>query len=171
MYENSWEIHAGNELERNNKVVSWVKNDHIGFVIKYSYKGITHDYYPDFLIKLKNNLTLVLEIKGRDDEQNKTKRKYLREWVNAVNEQGQYGSWAWDVAFHQTEVRAIIEKHATSNTAVNITTKCPSCNKVANNHKDIEKEFGFRNVEGITRPQSWCKICRGKTQKENKDKK
>ena len=170
VYENSWEVHAGNELERNNNVISWVKNDHIGFVIKYSYKGITHDYYPDFLIKLNNSVTLVLEIKGRDDEQNKTKRKYLKEWIDAVNEHGKYGSWAWDVAFHQTEVRAIIEKHVTADTYANINTKCPACNKSVGNHKDVEKEFGFRNIDGITRPQSWCKECRSKTLKENKQR-
>ena len=60
-------------------MISWVKNDHIGFGIKYVYNGVIHDYWPDFLIRLKNNVTLVLEIKGIDNEQNKEKRRYLKE--------------------------------------------------------------------------------------------
>ena len=111
VYHLRWEMGAGQELERNKNVVSWVKNDHIGFGIKYLYNGVIHDYWPDFLIRLKNNVTLVLEIKGIDDNQNKEKRRYLDEWVQVVNEDGNYGTWLWDVAFHPTEVRGIINKH------------------------------------------------------------
>ena len=78
VYDSKWEMGAGHELERNKNVVSWVRNDHLGFVIKYLYNGIIHDYYPDFLIRLENNVTLVLEIKGIDDNQNKEKRRYLK---------------------------------------------------------------------------------------------
>ena len=31
---------------------------------------------------------LILEVKGIDDQQNKTKREYLNEWVSAVNSDG-----------------------------------------------------------------------------------
>lgn len=106
-----WEDAAFFELERNEKVVSWVKNDHLGFQIPYIHQGVLHKYYPDFLIKLKNKVTLVLEIKGIDDDKNRTKRKYLDEWVKAVNEDGRFGRWAWDVAFAQSQVKGLIRKH------------------------------------------------------------
>ena len=167
VYDSSWEIATGNEAERNKNVLSWIKNDHIGFVIKYSYNGHIHDYYPDFLIKLVNNTTLVLEIKGRDDEQNRTKRTHLKEWVDAVNEDGNFGTWAYDVAFNQTEVKGIIEKHLKTNVAANIIIRCPSCKKVARQRADIEEKFGFRNMDGITRPQSWCRECRNKPEGRN----
>ena len=112
VYDSTWEMSAGQELERNRNVISWVKNDHIGFEIKYMYKGIIHDYLPDFLIRLKNNVTLVLEIKGIDNEQNKEKRRYLEEWVDAVNEDGGYGIWTCDIAFSPNEVKGIIAKHS-----------------------------------------------------------
>jgi type III restriction enzyme len=75
-----WEQNAVFELERNPEVEAWVKNDHIGFDITYTYAGIIHKYYPDFLIRLKNGITLVLETKGQDTEKERTKRKAHRWW-------------------------------------------------------------------------------------------
>lgn len=159
----TWEISAGNELEQNKNVTSWTKNDHIGFAIEYSFDGVVHKYYPDFLIKLKNNVMLVLEIKGKDSEQNKAKREYLDRWIKAVNDDGSYGTWVWDVAFRQTEVRGKINKHMKTNASSNIIAKCPACGKFVRTRHKIEKEFGFRTVDGIIRPQSWCKKCRSKS--------
>ena len=31
---------------------------------------------------------------------------------------------------------------------------------IAKSHEDVEKYFGWRNVNGIMRPQSWCRKCR-----------
>ena len=99
-------------FERDPNVESWAKNDHLGFVIKYIHNGIIRDFWPDFLIRLKNNVTLVLEIKGRDDKQNQTKREYLKEWVDVINEDGKYGTWAQDVAFEPEAVEGIVARHA-----------------------------------------------------------
>ncbi len=160
VYDKGWEIKTGHELERNANVVSFVKNDHIGFVIKYMYNGIIHDYWPDFLIKLKNNVTLVLEIKGIDDEQNRTKRRYLKEWIDVVNEDGNYGTWTWDVAFNPSEVRGIISKHNKTELSARERASCPKCGRTAESRQTIEKEFGFRTIDGIIRAQSWCRRCR-----------
>lgn len=160
VYDSKWEMSTGQELERNKNVVSWVRNDHIGFGIKYMYNGVLHDYWPDFLIRLKNNLTLVLEIKGIDDNQNKEKRRYLEEWVDVVNEDGNYGTWMWDVAFNPSDVRRIIADHAKSEVSAREYARCPKCGKDAKSRQEIEKEFGFRNMDGIIRSQSWCRKCR-----------
>lgn len=162
VYDSSWEMGTGQELERNRNVVSWVKNDHLGFVIKYIYRGILHDYYPDFLIRLKNNVTLVLEIKGVDNDQNKEKREYLAEWIDVVNEDGRYGTWTWDVAFNPSDVRGILTKHTKTDVSSTESTKCPKCFKIAKSRPEIGKMFGFRNMDGLVKPQSWCKICRKK---------
>ena len=159
-YDSTWELAAIQEFERNSNVISWVKNDHIGFVIKYLYNGILHDYWPDFIIKLENNVTLVLEIKGVDDDMNRKKRDYLKRWVNAVNTDGNYGTWVWDVAFSPNTVKSIISKHAKSHESSTEYAKCPKCAKIALSRKNIEKKFGYRNINGITRPQSWCRSCR-----------
>jgi len=160
VYDSGWEMGAGQELERNKNVMSWVRNDHVGFVIKYLYNGTVRDYWPDFLIRLRNNVTLVLEIKGVDDNQNKEKRRYLEEWVDVVNEDGSYGTWTWDVAFSPSEVRGIISKHAKTEISAREHARCPKCARTAESRQEVEKEFGFRNVDGITRPQSWCRKCR-----------
>ncbi|MCY4491116.1 MAG: type III restriction endonuclease subunit R, partial [Thaumarchaeota archaeon] len=159
-YDLTWELAAIQEFERNANVISWVKNDHIGFVIKYLYNGILHDYWPDFIIRLENNVILVLEIKGVDDDMNRKKRDYLKRWVNAVNTDGNYGTWVWDVAFSPNTVKSIISKHAKSRESSIEYAKCPKCAKIAISRKNIEKKFGYCNINGITRPQSWCRNCR-----------
>ena len=160
VYDLRWEMGTGQELERNKNVISWVKNDHIGFDIKYLYNGVNHNYWPDFLIRLKNGITLVLEIKGIDNDKNKAKREYLQEWIDAVNDDGHYGTWACDVAFHPSEIRGVIEKHSKTNATSSGQAKCPKCFKIAKSRHEIEKEFGFRNMDGMAKPQSWCRRCR-----------
>lgn len=95
-------------------VTAWVKNDHIGFEIPYMWGGTVRRYIPDFIAKLTNGKTLVLEVKGVDTPQNQRKRKFLDEWIKAVNEDGRFGEWCWDVLFDPSEFDNIIVKHATS---------------------------------------------------------
>lgn len=111
--DSSWEATEAFELDRNKSVISWAKNDHLGFVINYVFRGVFHKFYPDFLIKLSNGKILILEIKGKDDQKNKTKRDYLNEWVNAVNNDGRFGKWSWDVSFRTSDIKDIIKKHST----------------------------------------------------------
>ena len=113
VFDSSWEASEAFELDRNKNVMSWAKNDHLGFIINYVYRGVIHKFYPDFLIKLRNDKMLILEVKGVDDQQNKTKREYLNEWVNAVNSDGGFGTWCWDVSFRTSDIRDIINKHST----------------------------------------------------------
>jgi len=158
--DSSWEANATFELERNQEVISWVKNDHLGFEIQYIYNGVVHKYYPDYLICLKNGITIVLEIKGQDSQQEQTKREALDEWIKAVNQDGRFGTWAWDVAFIPSEVRPKIAKYAKADVSSEINVKCPACGMIANNRQQVENLFGFRNMDGIIRPQSWCRDCR-----------
>jgi len=94
-------------------VDAWVKNDHVGFEIPYMWGGTVRRYIPDFLVKLNNGTTLVMEVKGVDTAQNQRKRKFLDEWIKAVNEDGRFGTWAWDVIFDPSEFDNVIFKHAT----------------------------------------------------------
>lgn len=106
-----WEASEAFRLDRHPRVVSWVKNDHLGFEVQYIFKGVVHKFRPDFLIKLVNDLMLVLEVKGRDSQQDRTKREFLGEWVTAVNQHGGFGRWAWDVSFDPADVDGIVDKH------------------------------------------------------------
>jgi len=112
VFDSTWEASEAFELERSKQVAAWVKNDHLGYEILYIYKGVVKKYRPDFLIRLTNGTTLVLEVKGQDTQQNRTKREFLDEWVRAVNEHGGFGRWAWDVSFDTGDVGGILKKHS-----------------------------------------------------------
>lgn len=111
IYDSAWEASESFELDNNDAVISWAKNDHLGFVISYLYKGVIHRFYPDFLIKLSNGKMLVLEVKGLDDEKNRTKRAALKEWMDAVNSDGRFGKWEWDVSFRPSDIKDILKRH------------------------------------------------------------
>lgn len=109
--DSTWEASEAYVFDKNQLVQSFVKNDHLGFTIHYNYQGIIRKYYPDFIIKMSNGKHLVLEIKGQDDERNRTKRAYLKEWTNAVNTHGGFGEWHSDVSFHPSDIEGIIKKY------------------------------------------------------------
>lgn len=111
VYDSRWEANESLELDRNKNVRAWVKNDHIGFEITYSFKGIIHKFRPDYLVRLTNGKTLILEVKGQDDQQQQTKREFLSEWVRAVNGHGGFGEWTADVSRHPKDVLEILERH------------------------------------------------------------
>jgi hypothetical protein len=109
--DSAWEGYAANVFETRDEVVSFAKNDHLGFQIHYLWQGSRRRYVPDFIVRLRNGVTLALEIKGVDSPQNKAKRDALAEWVSAVNAAGGFGTWAWDVAFEAAHVHDIVSKH------------------------------------------------------------
>ena len=74
------------------------ESDHIGFEVLDVFKGVVHKYRLDFIIRLKTGIFLVLETKGRDTDQDKTKRTFLEEWGRAVNEHGGFEKWSWAVS-------------------------------------------------------------------------
>jgi len=112
IFDSTWEATEAFELDRNEHIESWAKNDHLNFYVNYVFNGEIHKYYPDFLIKMKNGKMLVLEVKGKDDQKNKTKREYFKEWINAVNSDGRFGVWEFDVSFRPADVKDILQRHA-----------------------------------------------------------
>jgi len=110
--DSAWEQYAAEALESSTKVVSYARNDHLGFHVYYLWNGSKRRYVPDFLARLTNGEALILEIKGEDSEQDKAKRAALDLWVKAVNGNGGFGHWGWDVAFEPAQVHDIIDKHS-----------------------------------------------------------
>jgi type III restriction enzyme len=111
VYDSTWEATESYELERAPEVEAWVKNDHLGFEILYIWQGVVKKYRPDFLIRLTNGVNLVLEVKGQDTQETRSKRRFLDEWVKAVNEHGGFGLWRSDVVLQPKEVLGILRKH------------------------------------------------------------
>ena len=115
VYDSGWEASEAYFFDKSDLVESFVKNDHLGFTILYNHKGVIRKFYPDFILRLVNGDYMVLETKGVDSQQNQTKREYLNEWINTVNNHGGFGKWHWDVSFHPSDLLNIIRKFATNN--------------------------------------------------------
>jgi len=112
VFDSRWEASEAFELDRSPNVGAWVKNDHLGFEITYSFRGIIRKFRPDYMVRLANGRMLVLEVKGQDNQEQQTKREFLAEWVRAVNAHGGFATWAADVSRHPTDIHAILSKHA-----------------------------------------------------------
>lgn len=110
VYDSGWEATEAYLLEKNEHVKAWAKNDHLGFEIVYVYEGVVRKYIPDYLVKLDNGKTLVLETKGRMTEKDIAKRKALSTWIEAVNGTGEFGMWCNEVSLNVADVDAIIAK-------------------------------------------------------------
>ena len=109
VFDSTWEASEAFELDRNPDVEAWVKNEHLGFEVLYIFNGVVQKYRPDFIIRLKNGDHLILETKGQDTQQDKTKREFLDEWVRAVNEHGGFGKWQWAVSTNPADVAGILK--------------------------------------------------------------
>lgn len=96
--DSGWES-VGLEFERDRipGLISWAKNDHLGFEIYYLWQGQVHTYYPDYIIKFSKNRYLILEVKGKVRDQDKAKWQAAEEWVKAVNKNGNFSKWEFRV--------------------------------------------------------------------------
>ncbi len=104
-----WEFLEAKTINESKVVKSFVKNDHLNFVVYYNYQGVVRRFFPDFIIKLTTGENLIVETKGQDNEQNKTKRAFLDEWCRAINQHGGFGKWNWAVSFDPNDLGQIIQ--------------------------------------------------------------
>lgn len=109
--DSSWEYLEAKTINESTHVKSFIKNDHLNFVIFYNFQGVVKRFFPDFICKLNNGKNLIIETKGQDSEQNKTKRAYLDEWCKAINQHGGFGQWVWEVSFDPNDLQSLINKH------------------------------------------------------------
>jgi len=93
----SWEQAAAFALEASDAVVAYARNERLEFSIPYEFRGIPRSYFPDFLVSLADDSTLVLEIKGEETEEDRAKHVAADRWVAAVNNWGKLGRWRFRV--------------------------------------------------------------------------
>ena len=108
VFDSTWEAGEAFTLDHDPHVTAWVKNDHLGFEIHYLFQGGVHKYRPDFIVRLSSGVHLVLETKGQESAQDRTKRDFLAEWVGAVNEHGGFGRWASAVSYSPSDVHDVL---------------------------------------------------------------
>lgn len=92
----SWEQAATFQLEKLAKegiVYCYARNDRLEFNIPYELYGNPHVYEPDFIVRLRNSVNLILEVKGKGREDTDAKHQAAKRWVSAVNHWGRLGEW------------------------------------------------------------------------------
>lgn len=99
-------------FDASDDVHSWVKNHKLYLEIPYQYFGNTYRYRPDFIVKLKNGKTLLVEGKGVATEQDDAKATAARRWVQAVNNWGQLGDWHYELVFDANDLPELLAKHS-----------------------------------------------------------
>ena len=104
---NEWERHVAEVCEvlvEQGLLTSYAKNDHLGFTVPYVHKGRSHEYWPDFLLRLAPidgedfARTLIVEVSGSQKSPGPTKEKARTardSWCASVNNHGGFGRWGY----------------------------------------------------------------------------
>ena len=53
-----------------------------------------------------------MEMKGQNTPQDETKRRYLDEWVKAVNEHGGFGKWKAGLCLNPSDLPTVVHEAA-----------------------------------------------------------
>jgi type III restriction enzyme len=100
--DSDWEAEFCRVAEAHPRVKAYVKNHGLGFEVPYRYLAEPRMYRPDFIVLVDDGhgdndpLHLVVEIKGYRREDAKEKKLTMDTyWVPGVNNDGQYGRWAF----------------------------------------------------------------------------
>jgi type III restriction enzyme len=128
----SWEqkmAQALEELGEEGVLISYVKNQQLGFYIPYTVAGDEHNYIPDFIARIDDSfdvaqdrgrgkedpLNLIIEVSGQRDKDKEAKVSTARNlWMPAINNHGGFGRWAfieitdpWDA---KNTIRAAVKR-------------------------------------------------------------
>jgi len=107
--DSTWEQSVAFYLEQRVDLVRYYAKNDGGFMsIPYEYEGVKHSYEPDYLVKLTSSVTLLLEVKGEEDDQDRAKYQAARRWVTAVNNWGRLGTWEFRVCRDPQRVVEVI---------------------------------------------------------------
>lgn len=116
--DSGWEKDVATMLEDLPGVAAYVKNDHLGFTVPYTYEGRAARYTPDFLVRLDDSdgitRTLIVEVSGgakRHHSPGSVKEKAATAnhlWVPAVNRHGGWGRWAFVEVGEAVSARPLI---------------------------------------------------------------
>jgi type III restriction enzyme len=115
--DSKWESSAAYYLDHSPHVVSFVKNQGLGFAIPYLHAGGDHEYFPDFLVTLTNGVMLILETKGHDELES-LKAQAAERWVRAVNADGSHGAWRYALEHNMNDIPALIKRVAASRSPI-----------------------------------------------------
>jgi len=107
----SWEQAAALQLEAlalEGVVVCYARNDHLELNIPYEFYGQPRVYEPDFIVRLRNGLQILLEVKGQPMAETEAKHEAAKRWVRAVGHWGQLGRWGFEVCWDPQQLGALL---------------------------------------------------------------
>lgn len=109
-----WEQSAGFVLDHHPAVTKWVKNgEWLGFVVPWRrLDGRRARYFPDFLVETVNGVRLIIEIKGRMDDDVERKRVAAERWCAAVNWLDLYGTWEYWLVTDPSRLWGLLDESA-----------------------------------------------------------
>lgn len=115
---NSWEEALAQMLEGDRRVKAYVKNERLGFTIPYVHEGRTHEYVPDFLVRLVTDpsdceRTLIIEVSGSRKSPGPTAAKAetaRNQWCAAVNNWGEFGRWGYVEVRNPADARPLLDE-------------------------------------------------------------
>lgn len=98
--DSDWEGIAAKTLEELPQVISYVKNQFLGFTIPYVKEGKDRSYYPDFIARCRradgSMVNLIIEISGFSKDKAEKKWFVENRWLPAVNSRkDKYGYAEW----------------------------------------------------------------------------
>jgi type III restriction enzyme len=94
--DSGWEAQLANAIENHPRVTAYAKNHNLGLEIPYVRDGAPHRYRPDYLVRLTDGPTLLLEVKGFRGHDAALKAAAARDkWIPAVNRLARFGRWAF----------------------------------------------------------------------------
>ena len=113
-----FEVGAIEILEELDCVEYYTPNDsQVGLIVPYDYDGETKSYEPDFIVKLKDGKTIILEIKGgggmiHDPNMVYAKNAAAKKWCAAISNLGKYGNWEYEICEDNSKLRGLLSNHA-----------------------------------------------------------
>jgi type III restriction enzyme len=110
-----WEQTAAYYIDSDARVRAFVKNSGLGFAVPYLHNGQMHDYQPDFIVRLETSdeRYLVLETKGYDPLA-EVKQAAAQRWCSAVNANGEFGRWSYQLVKRPEDVRGALDASLSS---------------------------------------------------------
>jgi type III restriction enzyme len=78
---------------RGDLVKFYVRNDRPFLFVNYEYEAVSRNYEPDYIVRLANGVTVLLEVKGQTSEESRSKHQAANRWCSAVNNWGKLGKW------------------------------------------------------------------------------
>jgi type III restriction enzyme len=101
-------------LDESPGVRAWAKNHRLGFEIPYLHSGIAHSFIPDFLVDVvaperEDGVEhVVVEVKGLEREQDRSKDVGAARWIAAVNHWGRLGHWRYAKIHSPHQLKAVL---------------------------------------------------------------